>query len=55
MSLMFSEIERAALTDAAAHERRVRQWRRYQAVLLVADGFRPAEAAASIGCSQASV
>jgi len=55
MSLMVSEIERAALSDAAAHERRVRQWRRYQAVLLVAEGKRPAEAAAGVGCSQASV
>lgn len=55
MSLALSDMERAALTDAAAHERRVRQWRRYQAVLLVADGERPAGAAASVGCSRASV
>jgi transposase len=55
MALVLSESERAALTDVAAHERRVRRWRRYQAVLLVADGKRPQEAAASLGCSRASV
>jgi transposase len=55
MSLVLSEVERAALADAAARERRVRRWRRYQAVLLVADGRRPDEAAASVGCSRASV
>ncbi|MHB8646346.1 MAG: hypothetical protein ACYDAR_11215 [Thermomicrobiales bacterium] len=41
MSLVLSESERAALLNAAARERRVRQWRRYQAVRLVADGKRP--------------
>ncbi len=55
MSLVLSEIERAALTVAAARERRVRRWRRYQTVLLVADGKRPQEAAANLGCSRASV
>jgi hypothetical protein len=55
MPLILSDSERAALTDAAAHERRVRRWRRYQAVLLVADGRRPEEAATSVGCSRASV
>jgi len=55
MSLVPSESDRATLTDAAARERRVRQWRRYQAVLLVADGTSPPEAAASVGCSRASV
>lgn len=55
MSLVLSDMERAALANAAARERRVRQWRRYQAVLLVADGKRPAEAAASVGCGRASV
>jgi transposase len=55
MSLVLSDTERAALVDAAAHERRVRRWRRYQAVLLVANGTRPEDAAASVGCSRASV
>jgi transposase len=55
MSLVLSDTERAALATAVAGERRVRRWRRYQAVLLVADGQRPEEAAASLGCSRASV
>ena len=55
MSLVLSESERVTLVGAAARERRVRQWRRYQVVLLVADGTRPEQAAASVGCSRASV
>jgi len=55
MALVLSDAERAALADAAAHERRVRRWRRYQAMLLVADGKSPQETAGSIGCSRASV
>lgn len=55
MALMLSAGERTALTDAAARERHVRRWRRYQAVLLVADGISPQEAAVSLGCSRASV
>jgi transposase len=55
MSLSLSGPERAAVAEAAAHERRVRRWRRYRALLLVADGTRPEEAAASLGCSRASV
>ena len=55
MVRVLSDTERAALANAAAHERRVRRWRRYQALLLVADGKRPAEAASSVGCSRASV
>src|SRR3954466_16418418 len=54
MSLVLSDTERTALAAAAAHERRVRRWRRYQAVLLVGAGARPEEAATSIGCSRAS-
>ncbi len=55
MSLVLSERERAALADAAAREQRVRRWRRYQAVLRVADGEHPKAVAASLGCSRASV
>lgn len=55
MSLMLAARERAVLVNAAAREQRVRQWRRYQAVLLVADGKRPEAAATSVGCSRASV
>lgn len=55
MPLVLSDTERGALADAAAHEQRVRRWRRYQAVLRVADGERPEAVAASLGCSRASV
>jgi transposase len=55
MSLVLSATERVALVDGAAHERRVRRWRRFQALLLLADGQRPEEVAASLGCSRASV
>jgi len=55
MFFVLSESERAALLNAAARERRVRQWRRYQAVLLVADGTSPQAAAIGVGCSRASV
>jgi transposase len=55
MSLVLSHTERAALVNAAAHEQRVRRWRRFQALLLLADGQRPEAAAASLGCSRASV
>jgi transposase len=55
MSLVLSDTERAALATAVAAERRVRRWRRYQAVLRVADGQRAEESAASLGCSPASV
>jgi transposase len=55
MAVALSDSERAVLTDAASRERRVRQWRRYQAVLLAADGMSPRQAATSVGCSRASV
>src|SRR5581483_11870113 len=55
MPLVLSDSERVVLADAAAHERRVRRWRRYQAVLRVADGEHPEAVAASLGCSRASV
>ncbi len=55
MSLELSDAERAALVNATTRERRVRRWRRYQAILLVADGTSPQETAASLGCSRASV
>src|SRR5262245_35030162 len=47
--------ERLALETAAAAERRVHRWRRYQAVLLVAAGQHPAAVAQSLHCSRASV
>ena len=47
--------EHAVLVAAAARETRVRRWRRFRAVLLVADGQSPETAATSVGCSRASV
>ena len=55
MELILSPVERTALETAAAGERRTRRWRRYQAVLLLADGQAPATIAAALGCSTSSV
>lgn len=55
MELVLTPDERTALTAAAAREKRVRQWRRYRAVLLVAAGMAPVAAATGVGCSRASV
>ncbi len=50
-----TDLDRRALEQAAAAEPRVRRWRRYQAVLLVAAGQHPAAVAQSLHCSRASV
>src|SRR5688572_11028382 len=55
MELVLSPPQRAALEAAAASERRVRVWRRYRAVLLLADGESPAAVAATLRCSLSSV
>lgn len=55
MQFTLTDDERDALTTAAADERRVRHWRRYQALLLVADDQTPEQVAAAVGCSRASV
>ncbi len=55
MELVLTLDERATLIGAATREKRVRQWRRYRAVLLVAQGIAPAAAATMVGCSRASV
>jgi transposase len=55
MLLSLSPEDRATLAVALAHEKRVRQWRRYQAVLLIADGAAPETAAHAVGASRASV
>lgn len=47
--------ERAALALAEAGEGRVRHWRRYRALRLLADGHAPGVAAAVVGCSERSV
>lgn len=55
MILVLTADERAALIAVAAHEVRVRRWRRFQALLLVADGTNPDRVATSVGSSRASV
>ena len=55
MEIVLTDAERTGLEEAAAGERRVRLWRRYRAVLLLADGRRPPAVAAALGCSLSSV
>ena len=55
MEIRLSPRQRADLEAAAASERRVRGWRRYRAVLLLADGQPPAAVAATLGCSLSSI
>ncbi|MDP9469241.1 MAG: helix-turn-helix domain-containing protein [Chloroflexota bacterium] len=55
MDVSLTETERAELDAAAAGEGRVRLWRRYRAVQLLATGQTPAAVAATLGCSLSSV
>jgi transposase len=55
MSLTLTPTERADLEAAAAAEPRVRRWKRYQAILLRAEGQTVAAVAAALRCSLASV
>lgn len=55
MPLLLTTTERAELVAAAAAERRVRRWKRYQALLLRAEGQTVEAVAAALGCSVASV
>jgi transposase len=55
MRLTMTEPQRIALVAAAAAEHGVRGWRRYQAVLLLAEGHAPAAVAHTLQCSRASV
>ena len=55
MELTMSPAQHAALVAAAAAEKRTRSWKRYQAVLLVAEGTAPAAAAQAVRCHVASV
>ena len=55
MALLLTEDQRTALETTGAGERRVRRWRRYQAVLLLASGQPPAVVAQNLDCSRASV
>jgi transposase len=55
MALQLNEAERRALEAAAAGERRVRWWRRYQALLRLGAGQAVEQVAASLGCARSSV
>jgi transposase len=55
MLLTLAQDERAALEAAQQGSQKVRQWRRYQAVLLRADGVPVAVVARTLGCTQTSV
>jgi transposase len=55
MELVLTAADRAALEGAAAAEPRVRRWRRFRAVLLLADGQAPGAVAAALGCGVSSV
>jgi transposase len=55
MRLLMTECQRTELAAAAAAERNVRRWRRYQAVLLLVEGQAPAAIAHTLCCSRASV
>lgn len=47
--------ERTALAEAQRATKRVREWRRLQAVRLLAEGREAPEVAAALGCSASSV
>jgi transposase len=55
MRLVLTETQRTELETAAAAERRVRRWKRYQAVLLRGEGLTVAAVARTLRCSEASV
>jgi transposase len=55
MRLTMTETQRIELEVAAAAEKNVRRWRRYQAVLLQAEGQAPVAIAHTLRCSRASV
>ncbi len=55
MPLTLTRDERAALHAAQACSRTVRHWRRYQAVLLRADGVPVATVAQTLDCTETSV
>lgn len=55
MSITLTEVDRAALARAAAGERRVRWWRRYQALLRLGAGESVAMVAMSLACARSSV
>ncbi len=55
MLIVFAPADRVALAASASQERRVRRWRRYQAILLLADGQAPPQVAQVLGCGVSTV
>jgi transposase len=55
MELVLTEEDGAALRAAAAAEPRARRWKRYQAVLLLADGAAAPAVARALNCGPSSV
>ena len=55
MGLVVTAAEATALAAAEASERRVRHWRRYRALRLLAGGQSPGAVAAAVGCGERSV
>ncbi len=55
MGLRLSEDEHRTMEQAAARERRVRWWRRYQALLRLGAGESVDAVAAALGCARSSV
>jgi transposase len=55
MYLTLTDPQRTARQAAAGAEKGVRRWRRYQAVLLLAEGQDPTAVAHTLRCSRASV
>ncbi len=55
MDFSLTSSERTAVAAAAKAEKRTRAWKRYQAVLLLAEGQTPATVARSLRCSVSSI
>src|SRR6478609_6810131 len=55
MPFFLTASQRVELAAVAAAERRVRRWKRAQALLLRADGLTVEAVANTLGCSQASI
>jgi len=55
MRLLLTKDEQSALEAAQAHSPKVRHWRRFQAVLLRAEGVPVAVVAKTLRCTEASV
>lgn len=55
MSLTLTPAQRADLEDAAAHARQTRSWKRYQALLLLADGQTIAQVSTALACGQSTI